>query len=451
MSLFFTNVFYWIFMMLVSSIIAMRLLSEERKSGSIETPPDGARLRGDRRRRRSSSGGWCFFLFLWLPTVALPGPPLALREARLRARSLAGYLGIALIGALFISAGTFASSLTKNQIVAAIVALRHHPRRSSSSGSSATSCPSPALPRRPVLPEPPRAHGRLLARHRRHAPHRLRRLDGRLLPLPLDARPRGEQGDAEMDATAKTPSRSTYRATLAISIVLGLGILVLVNYIGSRRYARFDWTTTGLYSLSREDRQRPQGPEDARQGHRLHDGGLAALSGGRTSSSSATRRRRADAHRRDARPDAQPRAGPKAFVKEYGRPEPRRRLPRRRPEEDTSPRTSSPSTTSRAPGWAASRRSRPSRASRSSRPRSSPSRRRRPRRSLFTTGHGEREVRRGPEPRRVLGGRRVAQGATTAPSRSGRASARPPCRKATDLVVVAGPAHGLHRARARRR
>jgi hypothetical protein len=52
-----------------------------------------------------------------------------------------------------------------------------------------------------------------------------------------------------MDAR-EPPSRSTYRATLAVSIVLGLGILVLVNYIGSRRYARFDWTTTGRYSLS---------------------------------------------------------------------------------------------------------------------------------------------------------------------------------------------------------
>jgi len=52
-----------------------------------------------------------------------------------------------------------------------------------------------------------------------------------------------------MDAR-EAPSRSTYRATLAISIALGLGILVLVNYIGSRRYARFDWTSTGRYSLS---------------------------------------------------------------------------------------------------------------------------------------------------------------------------------------------------------
>jgi hypothetical protein len=48
-------------------------------------------------------------------------------------------------------------------------------------------------------------------------------------------------------AAKEIPSRSTYRATLAISVVLGLGILVLVNYIGSRRYARFDWTTTGRY------------------------------------------------------------------------------------------------------------------------------------------------------------------------------------------------------------
>ncbi|HSB64394.1 MAG TPA: GldG family protein [Thermoanaerobaculia bacterium] len=55
-----------------------------------------------------------------------------------------------------------------------------------------------------------------------------------------------------MDATTRKdlPTRSAYRATLAISIALGLGILILVNFIGSRRYARFDWTTAGRYSLS---------------------------------------------------------------------------------------------------------------------------------------------------------------------------------------------------------
>lgn len=45
-------------------------------------------------------------------------------------------------------------------------------------------------------------------------------------------------------------SRNVYRATVGASVLVGLGILVLVNYIGSRRYVRFDWTRSGLYTLS---------------------------------------------------------------------------------------------------------------------------------------------------------------------------------------------------------
>jgi hypothetical protein len=45
-------------------------------------------------------------------------------------------------------------------------------------------------------------------------------------------------------------SRNVYRATVGAAVVIGLGILVLVNYVGSRRYARFDWTRSGLYTLS---------------------------------------------------------------------------------------------------------------------------------------------------------------------------------------------------------
>jgi len=44
--------------------------------------------------------------------------------------------------------------------------------------------------------------------------------------------------------------RTTYRVTTGVAIVLGLGILILVNYIGGKRFARFDWTKSGLYSLS---------------------------------------------------------------------------------------------------------------------------------------------------------------------------------------------------------
>ncbi len=118
LSLFFNNVFYWIFMMLVSSVIAMRLLSEERKSGSIEallTAP----VTELTVVAAKFVAGWTFFLFLWLPTVVYP--ILLSRHGSLDPGPIVGgYLGIALIGALFISAGTFASALTKNQIVAAV-------------------------------------------------------------------------------------------------------------------------------------------------------------------------------------------------------------------------------------------------------------------------------------------------------------------------------------------
>ncbi len=120
MSLYFTNVFQWIFLMIVSSVISMRLLSEERKTGSIESlltaPVSEATVVVGK-----FIGGWCFFLFLFLPTLVYP--LLLSRYGRFDIGPVAaGYVGIALVGALFLAAGTFASALTKNQIVAAIVA-----------------------------------------------------------------------------------------------------------------------------------------------------------------------------------------------------------------------------------------------------------------------------------------------------------------------------------------
>ena len=121
MSLFFTNVFFWIYMMVIPSIISMRLLSEERKSGSLEallTAPvsEATVVIG------KFAGAWGFFLFLCLPTVAYP--LMLSRFSSLDPGPIAaGYLGIALIGAMFIAAGTFASAITKNQIVAAIIGI----------------------------------------------------------------------------------------------------------------------------------------------------------------------------------------------------------------------------------------------------------------------------------------------------------------------------------------
>lgn len=120
-SLLYNNVFFWIFMMVGSAVVSMRLIAEERKSGSIEAlltaPVSEATVVAAK-----FTGGWAFFLFLWLPTAAYP--LLLARHGRIDPGPVvAGYLGIALVGFLFVAAGTFASSLSKNQIVAAIVAV----------------------------------------------------------------------------------------------------------------------------------------------------------------------------------------------------------------------------------------------------------------------------------------------------------------------------------------
>ncbi len=44
--------------------------------------------------------------------------------------------------------------------------------------------------------------------------------------------------------------KTTSRVNLGIAILLGAGILGLVNWLGARHYQRFDWTSAGLYTLS---------------------------------------------------------------------------------------------------------------------------------------------------------------------------------------------------------
>ena len=116
--LLFTNTYFWIFNLFVVPIIAMRLFAEERKAGTLEvllTSPvsEGTVVFG------KFLGALGFFLTLWLPTLAY--------VAILRAQTPidlgpvgAAYLAVALIGGYFLSVGIFASTLTKNQIVAAI-------------------------------------------------------------------------------------------------------------------------------------------------------------------------------------------------------------------------------------------------------------------------------------------------------------------------------------------
>lgn len=118
--------FFWVILLFIGPVLTMRLLSEELRSGSIEvlmTAPisEGQVVAG------KFLASLTFYVALWLPTlsyaflIAWANDGAEAGEALDWGPVAAGYLGIFLIGALFLSAGLFASALTKSQLLAAII------------------------------------------------------------------------------------------------------------------------------------------------------------------------------------------------------------------------------------------------------------------------------------------------------------------------------------------
>ncbi|MDH3255586.1 MAG: ABC transporter permease [Acidobacteriota bacterium] len=111
--------FFWLVLLFVVPVLTMRLISEERRSGTIEvlmTAPvtEGQIVIG------KYLAAMLFYMALWAPTVVyalvidrygeLDWGPVA-----------AGYLGVVGIGALFLAVGVFATTLTRSQLVAALI------------------------------------------------------------------------------------------------------------------------------------------------------------------------------------------------------------------------------------------------------------------------------------------------------------------------------------------
>ncbi len=104
--------------MIVLPLVTMRLFAEEKKLGTIEllwTYPlrDGEIVLG------KFLGAWIFYLFMLVPTVV---GPLVFYQfyAFDLGPFLCGYLGVLLLGTAFLACGMFVSSLTENQVVAAM-------------------------------------------------------------------------------------------------------------------------------------------------------------------------------------------------------------------------------------------------------------------------------------------------------------------------------------------
>ena len=113
---------FWLCLIVIPPLITMRLVAEERRSGQLEvllTAP----VRDGEVIIAKFLGALVFQLFLWAPTLiyiaiirnygALPDP----------GQIITSYLGIACVTALLTALGLLLSTITSNQLVAAIASL----------------------------------------------------------------------------------------------------------------------------------------------------------------------------------------------------------------------------------------------------------------------------------------------------------------------------------------
>ena len=120
---FFNSVFFWFAFVLIFPLITMRLFSEEFKLGTIE-PLMTAPVRDWQVVLAKFFGALVFYIILWTPTSLyfwifqfITGQ----RAANSAGSYFGAYLMLLLLGMFYLSVGCFASVVTKNQIVAAII------------------------------------------------------------------------------------------------------------------------------------------------------------------------------------------------------------------------------------------------------------------------------------------------------------------------------------------
>jgi len=122
--LFFNSVMYWLIVILITPVITMRLFALEKATGTFETLVTAPV--GDLQVVTAKFfAAAIFYLATWLPTLlCLLIVQHFANQPKLDAGTVGGmYLGISLSGCLFLSIGCLASSLTRSQMVAAVISL----------------------------------------------------------------------------------------------------------------------------------------------------------------------------------------------------------------------------------------------------------------------------------------------------------------------------------------
>jgi ABC-2 type transport system permease protein len=116
----FANTFYIIIVFLLMALLTMRLISEERKLGTIEllmTAP----VRDSELVLGKYLGSVGLMLMMLIFTIYYPIMLIVYGDPDI-GPILSGYLGIFLLSCMALAIGLFTSSLTSNQLIAAVVA-----------------------------------------------------------------------------------------------------------------------------------------------------------------------------------------------------------------------------------------------------------------------------------------------------------------------------------------
>ncbi len=122
---FYITQFFWLILLLAAPVITMRLFALEKFSGTLETlmttPVSDLQV-----VMAKFLAALVFYAIMWLPLVACllvvrhyTSDPTAFDFGAVGST----FLGILLLGCVFISLGCFASSLTRSQVTAAMISL----------------------------------------------------------------------------------------------------------------------------------------------------------------------------------------------------------------------------------------------------------------------------------------------------------------------------------------
>ncbi len=122
---FYITQFFWLILLLLTPMITMRLFALEKFSGTYETlmttPVTEVQVVAAK-----FSAAMLFYGLMWLPLLAClwivqhyTGEPRAFDTGAV----VSTFLGILLLGSVFVSLGTLASALTRSQVTAAMISL----------------------------------------------------------------------------------------------------------------------------------------------------------------------------------------------------------------------------------------------------------------------------------------------------------------------------------------